>query len=200
MVKMLLKYESLTRNDDDSEDDSHDDDDDSGDDDSDGDSDEERTAFKCNQHLFYMHSSTATTITTMYTYIMALAELGACYEGWAFPPHARMAGLFKACLELDIPFQDGKVLVEEPIKYGNIRNDVDYKARNQFTLCLDSGVDVMSQLWQYDFRNDSHCLIIDGIMLAFIEMGALDVSLAPANISETLFPVKLMGCNSKSDY
>lgn len=73
--------------------------------------------FRCHLHLH--DSRRLSSDTDIHTYVMALSELGACLEVWSFPPSTHTAGLFKACLDLDIPFQnDGKVLIEHLVTCG----------------------------------------------------------------------------------
>lgn len=93
----------------------------------------------------------------------------------------------KILIELDMTLQNGEDIVRDILKNGTV-NEVKIGQPSDLTLSLNGGLDVLTQLWYYYTCSGCNYENCEDLMLAFIEMGALDLQHAPSNIYEKIFP------------
>lgn len=81
----------------------------------------------------------------------------------------------KASLELSTPYRYDEKLLEYLVKFSFMKDCIISQA-SDFTLCLNCGVDIYSRLWKCfkECYDGTQVDISDDLMLALIEMGALD--------------------------
>lgn len=121
--------------------------------------------------------------------MMTLVEMGRNID---FRPKSENSSVpfFKACVDLNLPNYDDEGVVGDIVrsKKGQDKRTLSADvASSDFSLCLNSGVDVFSQLWHH--RTGSFCgKPSDNVVLAFVEMGALDSQYVPIDINDALFP------------